>query len=177
MPTTTTQRTRAPSSLLVTAALAFALAALSLAPLSCGTESDEASEAKTAETVEGDTDRTILLNVGIEDETENRPLSDAFLIEPPSGQRWSPGVLDGGGASKAFEKHPVGETRTLRLYPEGDAGRALEVPITMKRTMSSALASSRTDVFVYDDSIVVSGPAVPDEEMTFDRPSSLSNTP
>jgi len=171
MPATTTQRTWAPSSLLITIALGLGLAALSLAPLSCGTESDEASE---AETVEGDTDRTILLNVGIEDETENRPLPDAFLIETPSGQRWSPGVLDGGGATRAFEKHPVGETRTLRLYPEGNAGRALEVPITMKSTMSSALASSRTDIFVYDDSIVVSGPAVPEEKVVFDRPVSGS---
>jgi hypothetical protein len=169
MPATTTQRTWTPSSLLATVAFGLALAAFSLAPLSCGTESDEASEAETAEAVEGDTDRTILLNVGIEDETENRPLPDAFLIETPSGQRWSPDVLDGGGATRAFEKHPVGETRTLRLYPEGKDGHALEVPITMKSTMSSALASSRTDIFVYDDSLVVSGPAVPDEEIVFDR--------
>jgi hypothetical protein len=40
----------------------------------------------------------------------------------------------------------------------------------MKPDMSSVLASSRTDIFVYDDSIVVSGPAVPDERITFDRP-------
>jgi len=168
MTATTTQRPNT-ASIAVTVALFLGLAALSLAPLSCGTESDETSDPETDQTTEANTDRTILLNVGIEDETENRPLPDAFLIETPSGQRWSPGVLDGGGATRAFEKHPVGETRTLRLYPEGEAGRALEVPITMKRTMSSALASSRTDIFVYDDSIVVSGPAVPDKEIVFDR--------
>jgi len=174
MPATTTQRPTTPSSFLVTAALGLALAAFSLAPLSCGTESDEASEAETAEAVEGDTGRTILLNVGIEDDTEDRLFSEAFLIETPSGARWAPGALNGGGATKTFEKYPVGETRTLRLYPQGDEGRTLEVPITMKPTMSSLLASSRTDIFVYDDSIVVSGPAVPDEEMTFDRSTAAS---
>jgi len=174
MPATTTQRSATSSSLLVTIAFGLSLAALSLGPLSCGTESDEVSEQNTAQGTEGDTDRTILLNIGIEDETENRPFSDAFLIETPNGARWTPGALDGGGATRAFEKHPVGETRTLRLYPEGEGRKALEVPITMKSDMSSALASSRTDIFVYDDSIVVEGPAIPDGEMGFDRPSSAS---
>ncbi len=175
MPATTTQRTTTPSTLLVTVALGLGLAAFSLAPLSCGTESDEASEAETAQVTESNADRTILLNIGIEDDTEDHPFSEALLIETPSGARWTPGTLDGGGATKAFEKYPVGETRTLRLYPEGEAGRALEVPITMKSDMSSVLASSRTDIFVYDDSIVVSGPAVPDEEIVFDR--SISEAP
>ncbi len=169
MPATTTQRTWTPSSLLATVALGLALATFSLAPLSCGTGSDDPSGEETSQAKEAESNRAILLNIGIEDETSDRPLSDAFLIDPPSGQRWTPGVLDGGGATKAFEKHPVGETRTLRLYPEGTDGHALEVPITMKSTMSSALASSRTDIFVYDDSLVVSGPAVPDKEIVFDR--------
>ncbi|MFO8099359.1 MAG: hypothetical protein R6T83_07010 [Salinibacter sp.] len=169
MPATTTQRSTTATSPLVTAALCLALAAFSLAPVSCGTESDDPSGEETSQAEEADSNRAILLNIGIEDETSDRPLSDAFVIEPPSGERWAPGVLDGGGATKAFEKHPIGETRTLRLYPEGKDGHALEVPITMKPAMSSALASSRTDIFVYDDSIVVSGPAVPDKEIVFDR--------
>jgi len=176
MTATQTQRS-APLSIAVTAALFLGLAASSLAPLSCGTEADDPSDQQTTPTVEENTDRDILLNIGIEDDTKDRSLSGAFLIETPSGQRWSPGVLDGGGATKAFEKHPVGETRTLRLYPEGEAGRALEVSITMKSTMSSALASSRTDIFVYDDSLVVTGPAVPNKRMAFDRPASSSDSP
>ncbi len=50
------------------------------------------------------------------------------------------------------------------------------VPFTMKPDMSSVLASSRTNITVYDDSIVVEGPAVPDERMTFERPAP-SNAP
>lgn len=177
MPATTTQRPTT-SSLLVTATLFLGLAAFSLAPLSCGTDGDEtASNGASATQSESNTDREILLHIGIEDDTKDRPPSETFLIETPRGARWSPGVLDGAGATKPFEKYPVGETHTLRLFPEGDNGDPLEVPITMKPDMSSALASSRTDIFVYDDSIVVSGPAVPDERMTFDRPSSSSNTP
>lgn len=173
MHTTTTQR-RAASSIVVTVVLFLGLGAFTLAPLSCGTEPDEASEEETTQTSTANSDRAILLNIGIEDETEENPLSDAFLLETPSGTRWTPGVLEGGGATKAFENHPVGETRTLRLYPEGEEGRLLEVPITMKPDMSSALASSRTDIFVYDDSIVVSGPAVPEGRVILDRPVSAS---
>lgn len=169
MTTTTTERPTT-SSIAVTVVLVLGLAASSLAPLSCGTEPDDASEQQATTANEENPNRSIVLNIGIEDDTQDRSLSDAFLIETPSGARWSPDVLDGGGATKTFEKYPVGDTRTLRLYPEGEAGRALEVPITMKPDMSSMLASSRTDIFVYDDSIVVSGPAVPDEKTTFDRP-------
>lgn len=171
---TTTTRRPAASSIVVTVVLFLGLAAFTLAPLSCGTEPDEGAEQETTQTSAANPDRTILLNIGVEDETEERPLSDAFLVETPSGTRWTPGVLEGGGATKAFENHPVGETRTLRLYPEGQEQPALEVPITMKPDMSSALASSRTDIFVYDDSIVVSGPALPEGRVVLDRPASAS---
>jgi hypothetical protein len=40
----------------------------------------------------------------------------------------------------------------------------------MTPNMSSTLTSSHTDIFVYDDSLVVSGPAVPDDEVVLDRP-------
>lgn len=173
MPATTTRR-RATVSLVVTVVLFLGLAAFSLAPLSCGTEPDEPSEKEAAQTAEANTDRAILLNIGIEDETEDRPLSDAFLLETPSGTHGTPGALAGGGATKAFDKHPVGETRTLRLYSEGEVGPAQEVPITMKPHMSSALASSRTNIFAYDDSIIISGPAVPDDMVVLDRPVSAS---
>jgi len=176
MPATATRR-RAASSILVTGILFLGLVALSVAPLSCGSESDDESSAAASRATEAESNRAVLLNIGIEDETAERPLSDAFLFETPSGTRWTPGLSEEGGTTKAFEKHPVGETRTLRLYPEGEDGPALEVPITMKSDMSSVLASSRTDVVVYDDSIVVTGPAVPDERMTFDRSPSPSYTP
>lgn len=39
----------------------------------------------------------------------------------------------------------------------------------MKPDMSSMLARSRTNLFIYDDSIVVSGPAVPDKKVVLDR--------
>ncbi len=172
MPETATQR-RAASSILVSGILFLGLAALSIAPLSCGTEPEDAS-GESSQGKETESNRAILLNIGIDDETEERPLSDAFLLETPSGARWTPGHQEEGGATKAFEKHPIGETRTLRIYPEGEDGPTLEVPITMKSDMSSALASSRTNIFVYDDRIVVEGPAVPDGEMVFDRPASES---
>jgi hypothetical protein len=170
MPATAT-RHRTASSILVTGALFLGLVTLSIAPLSCGSEPDDESSKETSRATGTESNRAILLNIGIEDETEGSPLSDAFLIETPSGVRWTPSVLKGGRTTKAFEEYPVGETRTLHLYPEGDEGRALEVPITMKPDMSSVLASSRTNIFVYDDSIVVSGPAVPEKEIVFDWPS------
>jgi len=166
----TTTRRRAASSILVPGLLFLGLVGLSVLPVSCSPGSDGASEEETTQTPEANADRSILLNVGIEDETENRPLSDGFLVETPDGTRWTPGALEGGGATKAFDEYPVGETRTLRLFPEGEGGPELDVPITMKQGMSSALASSRTNIFVYDDSLVVSGPAVPDEKVVFDRP-------
>lgn len=46
----------------------------------------------------------------------------------------------------------------------------LAVPFTMKPDMSSVLASSRTNIAVHDDSIVVTGPAVPEEKIVLDRP-------
>jgi len=169
MTATKTQRPGT-ASILVPGLLFLGLVGLSVLPISCGPESDGASEEETTKATDASADRTILLNIGIEDETEDRPLSDVFLVETPDGARWTPEAPEGGSTTEVFEKYPVGEARTLRLYPEGEDGPFLEVPITMKPGMSSALASSRTDIFVYDDSIVVSGPAVPDEEVVLDRP-------
>lgn len=176
MPTTTTERS-ASQSTLVTVVLVFGLVALSIGPLSCGTETDNASSEEASQATGGGADRAVLLNIGVEDETEERPLSDQFLLETPEGTQWTPGDLEGAGATKAFEEYSVGETRTLSLYPEGEEGPRLEVPITMRSDMSSALASSRTNVFVYDDSIVVEGPAVPDGERRLERSPASSNAP
>jgi hypothetical protein len=77
--------------------------------------------------------------------------------------------MEGGFTTKAFETYPVGETKKLLLFPEGEDGPRLEVSFTMQPEMSSVLAGSRTNVTVYDDSIVVTSPAVPDEKVVFDR--------
>lgn len=114
----------------------------------------------------------MLLNLGVEDHTRQRSFPAEFLIVTPGGNQWQPDPLEGGGVTRAFEKYPVGEEQRLLLYPEGKDGPRLAVPVTMKPDMSSVLASSRTDIAVHDDSIVVTGPAVPDERMTFDSSAS-----
>lgn len=165
---TASQPTAPPFSLFVFALLGVSV--LWVGPIGC----DGGPEEQASQTNEKSTERSILLNIGIENDTDRRPLASGFLIETPSGAHWAPDVPEGEGVTKAFEKHSVGKTRTLRIYPKGEGGRSLEVPITMKHDMSSLLASSRTDIFVYDDSIVVSGPAVPDSRVTFDRLASTS---
>jgi hypothetical protein len=119
MAAATTTRRSPTASGVATVLLCLGLVALTATPLSCG----EASEPEASQTTEANTDRAILLNVGVEDDTKDRPPSDDLLLEPPSGERWTPGILDGGGATNAFEKHPIGESRTLRLYPQGEDGQ------------------------------------------------------
>ncbi len=173
MPATATRRSPV-RSLLVPLALALGTVAIGLGPIGCGT--DEASNDAPAEQNEQTADRSILLNVGFEDKTDQRAPSDQFLVESPKSSRWQPVSLEGGFLTNDFEKYPVGSTHELLIHPEGEDGPRLVVPFSMKPTMSSALASSRTDIVAYDDSIVVTGPAVPDERMTFERPAP-SNAP
>jgi hypothetical protein len=116
------------------------------------------------------TDRTVLLNVGFVDQTGDRPPSKQFLIETPNSTHWQPDALEGSHTTRAFEKYPVRESQKLLLYPKGKGGVCLAVPFTMKPDMSSVLASSRTNIAVHDDSIVVTGPAVPEEKIVLDRP-------
>ena len=173
MPATATRRSPT-HSLLVPLALALGAVAIGLGPIGC--ETDDASEEAPAEQNEPMADRSVLLNVGFEDKTDERPPSDQFLVESPKSNRWRPVSLEGGFLTNDFEEYPIGSTYELLIYPEGEAGSRLVVPFSMKPTMSSALASSRTDIVAHDDSIVVTGPAVPDERMTFERPVAESDS-
>lgn len=121
-------------------------------------------------------DRSILLNIGLTIETEDRPLSDSFVVEGPDSVRWSPDLSeDGGFVTKEFGEYPVGADHEFSIYPNGEDGPRLTVPFAMKADMSSALASSRTEITVRDDQIVVEGPAVRDGKMEFDRPGANAN--
>lgn len=121
-------------------------------------------------------DRSILLNIGLTNETEDRPLSDSFFVEGPDSVRWSPDLSeDGGFVTKEFGEYPVGADHEFSIYPNGEDGPRLTVPFTMKPDMSSALASSRTEITVRDEQIAVEGPAVSDGKMEFDRPGADAN--
>lgn len=174
MPATAAKR-RSPTALLIPIALAMGALAIAVGPVGCSSE--DASETPAADQTEETTSQPVLLNLGVEDHTQERAFPDGLLIVTPRGNQWRPELATSGFATRAFEKYPVGESQKLSLYPAGKEDPRLEVPFTMKADMSSILASSRTNVLVYDDSIVVSGPAVPNEQVTFDRPSSSSNTP
>ncbi len=167
MPATAPKR-QSPTAVLIPLALALGALAISVGPVGCSSE--DASEAPPTEQTEETTSQPVLLNLGVEDHTQEHPFPDQLLIITPGGNQWQPAPLAGGGVTRAFEKYPVGEPKKLSLYPAGKDSSRLEVPITMKPDMSSVLASSRTDVLVYDDSLVVTGPAVPDEKASFDRP-------
>jgi len=164
MPTTTTQRPPSRSAL-VSIALVLGFVGLWIGPIGCGGDSDEATPDPAAETV----DRSVLLNVGIIDETETRPVPEQFTIESPGGERWRPDLSEVGLVTNDFDSFPVGERHEFYIYPMGDEGAPLAVPFTMQPDMSSALASSRTNIMIHDDSIVVEGPAIPDGKQTFDR--------
>jgi len=141
--------------------------------MGCGSGTDRTAPRETSSqsaTSQSKTDRSILLNIGLMDQSRDR-LSEQFLVETPRSEHWRPGSLEGGLTTKAFEKYPVGESNTLYLYPKGEDGPQLAVPFTMKANMSSVLASSRTDITVFDDSLVVTGPAIPDERLAFKRSS------
>lgn len=53
----------------------------------------------------------------------------------PNG--WRPDRLEGGFATRAFEKYPVRQAQKLALYPEGEECPRLKVSFTMKPDMSS----------------------------------------
>jgi hypothetical protein len=167
MPATAAKR-RSPTALLIPLALALGALAIAVGPIGCSSE--DASEAPAADQTEETTSRPVLLNLGVEDHTQERPFPDQFLIVTPGGNQWRPELATSGFATRAFEKYPVGEPKKLSVYSAGKEGPRLEVPFTMKADMSSVLASSRTNVLVYDDSLVVTGPAVPDEKVVLDRP-------
>lgn len=171
MPATATERSST-RSLLIPFLLVFGVVAIAIGPVGCG--GDEVSEKPAADQADEATHRPVLLNLGVEDHTQQESFPSQFLVVTPGDSQWRPEPLPGGFVTKAFKKYPVGEPQKLYLYPEGKEGPRLSVPFTMKPDMNSVLATSRTNFAVYDDSIVVSGPAVPDEKIVYDRSASAS---
>lgn len=162
--------------LLIGTVLLLGLSALSIGPLGCNAETEEgSSEKSTSEAAIGDTDKRVRLNMGIDDRTTEHPPSEDLAIEVPGEDLWTPD-LESGGASRLFGEYPVGESYEFYLYPEGKDGSRQTVPFSMKPDMSSMLASSKTYIRIYDDRVVIEGPAVPDEEVTLDR-SASGDTP
>lgn len=152
--------------------LLLGLAALSVGPLGCNSETEEArSERSAADEAIGDTGKRVQLNMGIDDRTTENPPSEGLAIEVPGEDLWTPD-LEHGGSSRLFGEYPVGESYEFYLYPEGKEGPRQTVSFSMKPDMSSALASSKTYIRIYDDRVVIEGPAVPDGEVTLDRPAS-----
>lgn len=166
MSVATARRSKMNGVLIVTA-LAVGFASLLIGPIGCGSEPEESS---TQEAVES-SEKRVQLNLGVDDRTDARPPSDQLAIKAPGHDLWQP-ELSHGGASRLFDEYPAGEEYELYVYPEGEDGPRLVVPFSMKADMMSGMASSKTYVEIYDDRIVVNGPAIPDGSITLDRPAS-----
>lgn len=129
----------------------------------CSSDTDEAGEPTEAIY---ETNTEVLLNIGVERGENLGDAVDGITIEVPDSDPWQAN-LTYGGATRAFGDFPVDETHAFTIYPEGTSNTALEVPFTMKRTMVSGTASSKTYVTVHPDSIVVRGPAIPGERASY----------
>lgn len=129
----------------------------------CRSDTDE-SEERANTIYEANTE--VLLNIGVERGEDLGDAVDGITIEVPGYDTWEANLAYGGD-TRAFGDFPVGETRSFTVYPEGTSGTAIEVPFTMKGTMTSGTASSKTYVTVHNDSIVVRGPAIPGEREAF----------
>lgn len=160
----TTARRPTTRGFLVVTVLLLGLAALSIGPLGCGSETEE----EAAEEAVGDTGKRVVFNMGVDDRTTQNPPSDNLAIKVPGHDLWTPN-LQYGGASERFGEFPVREEYELYIYLEGEGGPRQSVPFSMKPEMSSSLASSKTYVEIYDDRILVKGPAVTDGQVTIER--------
>lgn len=132
--------------------------------LSCQTERSEPSE----EPTDAAADREILFNLGINDKTDERAPHDRFAVEIPGREIWYPDLAYGGD-SETFGEFRVGPKHTFTIYPTGPDEPSFAVPFSMKPTMSSELASSKTYIEIYDDSLVVRGPAIPNGPASYPR--------
>lgn len=148
----------------VVTVLVMGLAVLAIGPLGCGSESEE----EAAEEAIGESDKRIELNMGVDDRTTGNPPSEGLAIKVPGHDLWTPD-LEYGGTSERFQEFPVGEEYDLHIYPEGENGPRQTISFSMKPDMSSGLASSKTYVEIYDDRIVVKGPAVSDGPVVIER--------
>jgi hypothetical protein len=85
MPATATKR-RSPTAFLVPLALALGALAVAVGPIGCSSE--DASETSAADQTEATTSQPVLLNLGVEDHTQERAFPDGFLIVTPRGNQW-----------------------------------------------------------------------------------------
>lgn len=110
----------------------------------------------------------VRLHISISDRTGRRPLSKQFAIEAPGTDLWHPSI-EFGRATRQFPVYPVGKEYELYIYPRGKDGPRRPVSFSMKESMRSGMASSKTHIEIYDDSIVAIGPAVPGGRVAIDR--------
>lgn len=110
----------------------------------------------------------VRLHISISDWTGQRPLSEQFAIEAPGEGLWHPNVKFG-RATRQFAVYPVGKEYELYIYPRGKNGPRQRVPFSMKESMKSGRALSKTKFKIYDDSIITTGPAVPGGRMSIAR--------
>lgn len=130
----------------------------------CGSEANENPEGERATLgKEG-----VRLHISISDRTGKHPLSEHFAIEAPGEELWRPNIKFG-RATRQFAVYPVGKEYELVIYPRGKNGPRQRVPFSMKASMKSGTALSKTQLKIYDDSIITTGPAVPGGRMSIAR--------
>lgn len=136
--------------------VAFGLALLGLGSVT-GCESDTNRALSSERASLGETH--VRLHVSISDRTGQRPLSEHFAVEAPGVDLWQPN-LKFGRATRQFPVYPVGKEQELYIYPQGEDGPRRRISFSMKASMKSGKAPSKTHLEIYDDSIVATGPAI-----------------
>ncbi len=109
MPATTAKR-RSPSTLLIPLALVLAAVAIGVGPIGCSSE--DTSETPAAEQTEEKTNRSVLLNLGVEDHTQERSFPDRLFIVTPEGNQWRPDPLAGGARQMRLRNTPSESRRS-----------------------------------------------------------------
>ena len=117
---------------------------------------------------EADGSSEALLEVTVFDWTETNPPIDALVVA--GEDTWTPD-LEFGGDSHGFRPFPVGESHTFTIYPDGRSANAIDVSFVMTEEMVPISGSARalTNVEIYDDTVIVSGMAIPGFERTYSR--------
>jgi hypothetical protein len=147
----------------VLAALALLGAGLVAFASGCGSEESGpgASEGRSS-------NKQVLLNITVEDVTQQRRVERFLLRVPGDSASWAPD-LSWGGASRAFGAYRVGREHVFYVQTDSSSRRRVEVPFEMQPDMISGVAASKIRVTLYDDSLVARGPAIQGGRMTFER--------
>lgn len=145
---------------------AFGLALLGLGSVA-GCESDANRAAAPERAALGEA-KQVRLHVSVSDRTGQQPLPEQFAIEAPGVDLWQPNIKFG-RATRQFPVYPVGKEYELYIYPRGEDGPRRQVSFSMKARSSSELALSKTHIEIYDDSIIVTGPAIFGERISMGR--------